>query len=135
MIGQTWEVMDVEEGKVPNLHGIEVGEATFVAIEIFRRLYRETDDAALHALIEKYLPAFEKMEQLQQTLKLPFTVTDKSRFVEGILRGRTFRDRYTILQYLYDLGKLEDYADAVYDTVMDKYFFGTFRERFPDWEA
>ena len=135
MIGQTWEVMDVEEGKVPNLHGIEVGEATFVAIEIFRRLYRETDDAALHALIEKYLPAFEKMEQLQQTLKLPFTVTDKSRFVEGILRGRTFRDRYTILQYLYDLGKLENYADAVYDTVMDKYFFGTFRERFLDWEA
>ena len=28
MIGQTWEVMDVEEGKTPNLHGIEVGEGT-----------------------------------------------------------------------------------------------------------
>ncbi len=133
MVGQTWEVMDVEEGKVPNLHGIEVGEATFVAIEIFRRLYRETDDEAMRTLIGKYLPAFDKIEALQKTLKLPFTVTDRARFVEGILRGRTFRVRYTVLQYLYDLGKLEEYAGAVYDTVMEKYFFGTFRERFPDW--
>ena len=134
MIGQTWEVMDVEEGKVPNLHGIEVGEATFAAIEIFRKLYRESDDSALRALIEKYLPAFDKIEALQRTLHIPFTVTDKQRFVAGILRGRTFRARYTILQYLYDLGKLEEYANAVYDTVMDRYFFGTFRERFPDWQ-
>ena len=45
MIGQTWEVMDVEEGKVPNLHGIEVGEGTFTAIEIFRRC-SPTDSAS-----------------------------------------------------------------------------------------
>ncbi len=135
MIAQTWEVMDVEEGKVPNLHGIEVGEGTFTAIEIFRKLYKETDDAHLKTLIEKYLPAFDKLEALQKTLKLPFTVTDKARFVEGVLRGRTFRDRYTVLQYLYDNGKLEEYAGAVYDTVMKKHCFGTFRERFPDWQA
>ena len=135
MIGQTWEVMDVEEGKVPNLHGIEVGEGTFTAIEMFRKLYRETEDAPVKALIEKYLPAFDRIEQLQRQLQIPFTVTDKQRYVEGILRGRTFRERYTILQYLYDRGKLEAYAEAVYDTVMKKYCFGTFRERFPDWKS
>ena len=135
MIGQTWEVMDVEEGKVPNLHGIEVGEGTFTAIEIFRRLYRETEDAPLKALIEKYLPAFDRIERLQQTLQIPFTVTDRKRYTEGILRGRTFRDRYTVLQYLYDLGKLEEYADAVYEPVMRKYCFSSFRDRFPDWQA
>jgi len=135
MIGQTWEVMDVEEGKVPNLHGIEVGEGTFTAIELFRRLYAETDDLPVKKLIEKYLPAFDRIEALQQTLRLPFTVTDKARFTEGILRGRTFRDRYTLLQYLHDRGLLENYADRVYGTVMDKYFHTTFRDRFPDWEA
>ena len=134
MIGQTWEVMDVEEGKVPNLHGIEVGEGTFTAIEIFRKLYRETEDAPLKTLIEKYLPAFDRIEQLQRTLQIPFTVTDKARYVEGILRGRTFRDRYTVLQYLYDQGKLEEYADSVYEMVMEKYCFNTFREQFPDWQ-
>ena len=135
MIGQTWEVMDVEEGKVPNLHGIEVGEATFAAIEMFRLLFRETDDRLMKSLIGKYLPAFDRIETLQQTLRLPFTVTTRERFVEGILRGRTFRARYTLLQYLYDRGLLEDYAGRVYDTVMGKYFAGTFKEQFPDWEA
>lgn len=135
MIGQTWEVMDVEEGKVPNLHGIEVGEGTFTAIELFRALYAETEDQHLKTLIEKYLPAFDRLEELQRTIRLPFTVTDKQRYVEGILRGRTFRDRYTILQHLYDQGKLEAYADRVYDVVMQKYFYGTFKERFPDWKA
>ena len=135
MIGQTWEVMDVEEGKVPNLHGIEVGEGTFTAIELFRRLHRETDDELLRSLIGKYLPAFDRLEALQKTLKLPFTVTDRDRFVQGILRGRTFRDRYTVLQYLYDKGMLEEYANDVYRTVMDKHFFCTFRDRFPDWKA
>lgn len=134
MIAQTWEVMDVEEGKVPNLHGIEVGEGTFTAIELFRRLYLETEDAHMKGLIGKYLPAFDRIEQLQQTLQIPFTVTEKGRYVEGILRGRTFRDRYTVLQYLYDLGKLEKYADAVYEPVMRKYCFSTFQEQFPDWK-
>lgn len=135
MIAQTWEVMDVEEGKVPNLHGIEVGEGTFTAVEMFRRLYRETDDRHLKGLIEKYLPAFDRLEALQKTLRLPFTVTDRQRFIEGVLRGRTFRDRYTVLQYLYDIGKLEDYAESAYSAVMEKHFFGTFKERFPDWRA
>lgn len=39
---QTWEVMDLEKGKVPNLHGIEVGEGTVAAIVIYKKLYEET---------------------------------------------------------------------------------------------
>ena len=135
MIGQTWEVMDVEEGKTPNLHGIEVGEGTFAAMEIFRKLHRESGDAALRALIGRYLPFFDQVERLQKTLRLPFTVTDRGRFLEGVLRGRTFRDRYTVLQYLYERGELEAYARDAYDRVMEKHFFGTFPERFPHWEA
>ena len=135
MVGQTWEVMDVEEGKVPNLHGIEVGEGTFMAIEMFRMLYEETDDPHMRSLIEKSLPAFDRVEALQKKLHLPFTVTDRDRFIEGVLRGRTFRVRYTILQYLYDRGLLERYAAEAYDRVMHKHFYGTFREQFPDWES
>ena len=101
---------------------------------MFRKLYGETKDEHLKGLIEKYLPAFQKIEDLQKVLKIPFTVTDKDRFVEGILRGRTFRERYTILQYLYDQGQLETYANDVYDTVMKKYFYRTFKDQFPDWE-
>ncbi|MBQ7063990.1 MAG: sn-glycerol-1-phosphate dehydrogenase [Firmicutes bacterium] len=135
MIGQTFEVLDVEEGKVPNLHGIEVAMGTFTAMELFRRVYREIDDPVVRPLIEKYLPAFDRLEALQRDLQLPFTVTDKDRFVKAIIKGRTFRVRYTILQYLYDRGLLEEYANDVYDVVMKKYFYRTFKEQFPDWEA
>lgn len=121
MIGQTWEVMDLEEGKTPNLHGIEVGEATFVAMVMYERLYRETQDETVKALIKKYLPLFYEVETLQKTLRLPFTVTDRKRYVEGVLRGRAFRERYTLLEYLHRFGKLEDYAEQSYDEVMKKY--------------
>ncbi len=134
MIGQTWEVMDVREGKTPHLHGIECGEATFAVIEMYRRLYEETRDAALRALIARYLPLFDRVEALQKRLRLPFTVVDKERFIEGVIEGRTFRDRYTILQYLYEQGELKAYAASAYDAVMKTYFFGTFEERFPNWE-
>lgn len=118
MVGQTWEIMDIEKGKVPNLHGVEVGEATFAAIVIFKKLYEETEEKWLKDLIGKYIPAFDKILELQKQIKIPFTVTERDKFVEGILRGRTFRVRYTILQYLYDRGELEKYAEYAYDETM-----------------
>ena len=105
------EIMDIEKGHIPNLHGIEVGEATFASIVIFKKLYEETDEKWLKELIGKYIPSFDKILELQKLIRIPFTVTEKEKFVEGILRGRTFRERYTILQYLYDRGELEKYAE------------------------
>lgn len=118
MIGQTWEVMDLESGRELQLHGHDVGAATFVAISMYKKLYRETEDAELKALIEKYLPAFARIEDLQKTLKLPMTATDRDKFVEGCLRGRTFRVRYTLLEYLYQRGELETYVEAAYNEVV-----------------
>ena len=68
------------------------------------------------------MPAFDKVLELQKEIKIPFTVTDKERFIEGVLRGRTFRVRYTVLQYLYERGELEKYADYAYKETM-KYNF------------
>jgi len=118
MIGQTWEIMDLESGKDLQLHGHDVGTATFVAISMYRKLWRETDDKDIKNLIEKYLPAFERIEDLQNTLQLPITVTDYEKFVQGCLRGRTFRVRYTLLEYLYQNNKLEEYINAAYNDVV-----------------
>ena len=78
----------------------------------------ETEEKWLKDLIGKYIPAFDKILELQKLIKIPFTVTEKDKFIEGILRGRTFRVRYTILQYLYDRGELEKYADYAYEETM-----------------
>lgn len=118
MVGQTWEIMDIEKGKTPNLHGIEVGEATFAAIVMYQELYKNTEEKWLKDLIGKYLPAFEKVLELQKIIKIPFTVTEKDKFLEGIYRGRTFRKRYTLLQYLYDRNMLEQYAENAFEQTM-----------------
>lgn len=114
MIGQTWEIMDLESGRELQLHGHDVGTATFVAISMYRKLYRETTDPAIKELIAKYLPAFDRISDLQSKIHLPLTVTEHDKFVEGCLRGRTFRVRYTLLEYLYQQGLLEEYIEAAY---------------------
>lgn len=118
MIGQTFEVMDLEKGHLPNLHGIEVGEATFAAMLMYKRIYKETNEEWLKKLIEPYLESFDRVLELQKKVKIPFTVKDKETFVEGVVRGRTFRVRYTLLQYLYDKGILEEYAAWAFDETM-----------------
>ena len=122
MVGQTWEVMDLENGREVQLHGFDVGEATFLAMIMYQRLYRETQDAKLKELIGKYLPCFDEVFELQKTLKLPLHVQNKADFVEGILRGRTFRVRYTLLQYLYDRDLLEDYAEYTFEEMKSLFF-------------
>ena len=118
MIGQTWEIMDLESGRELQLHGHDVGAATFVAIAMYKKLYNETDDMEIKKLVEKYLPAFERILDLQKTLKLPMTAPEKDKFVEGCLRGRTFRVRYTLLEYLYQKGMLEEYIECAYKEVL-----------------
>ncbi len=111
MVGQTWEVIGLERRHAPHYHGVEVGEATFTAMAMYRRLYAETKDEAVRALIAPYLPVFGRTVALQEKLHMEFAVTDREIFLEGVHRGRTFRERYTLLQYLYDNGMLDDYAE------------------------
>lgn len=120
MIGQMWEIMDLESGRELQLHGHDVGAATFVAISMYKKLYNETDDMEIKKLIEKYLPAFDRIIDLQKTLKLPMTAPDYEKFKEGCLRGRTFRVRYTLLEYLYQKGLLEEYIEYAYNEVVRK---------------
>ena len=74
MIGQTWEVIDLENGRCPHLHGVDVGQATFVAMIMYMKLYEETKDHDVKGLIEKYIPFFSKVFEVQKELKLPFMV-------------------------------------------------------------
>ena len=79
------------------------------------KLYEETKNNDIKGLIEKYIPFFKKIFEVQKELKLPFMVKDKKDFIDGIIRGRTFRVRYTLLQYLFELGVLEEYTEYAYE--------------------
>lgn len=121
IVAHAWELMSVEEGKKPSLHGLEVCEATLLVAVMYKRLYNETDDIHLKGLIEKYLPYFERVEQFCRDLEVPPATLDKAKILSGIKRALTLRDRYTILFYLRDKGLYDNYAEYAAEELVKFY--------------
>ena len=84
---------------------------------MYKRLLKETEDAHLKELIEKYVPYFDAVEEFCVKMKMPPTVTDRDAILTGIKRALVMRDRYTILFYLRDQGKFEEYAEYAADAL------------------
>jgi hypothetical protein len=70
-------------------------------------------------LISKYIPYFDAVEEFCVKMNVPPTVTDRKIIVDGIRRALIMRDRYTILFYLRDQGKFEEYAEKATDALLD----------------
>ena len=119
IVAHAWELADVEAGNPPHLHGLEVCEGTrFIAI-MYKMLLEETNDAHLKELIEKYIPYFDAVEEFCVKMKMPPTVTDRESIVKGAKRALGMRDRYTIMFYLRDLGKFDEYVERAADKLME----------------
>ena len=52
-------------------------------------------------------------------MKMPPTVTDRGTILAGIKRALVMRDRYTVLFYLRDMGKFDEYAERATDRLME----------------
>lgn len=111
IIAHVWELESVENGKKPNLHGLEVCEATQLVAEMYRLLYSETKEIHLKELIFKYLPYFDEIDRFCEKMQMPRVTEDYNTVLRGIKRALTLRDRYTILFYLRDRGDFERYAE------------------------
>ena len=118
IVAHAWELFDVEAGNAPHLHGLEVCEATRLIAIMYQMLFEETSDAHLKSLIAKYLPYFDAVEEFCIKMKVPPTVTDREMILAGIRRALVLRDRYTILFYLRDMGKFEEYAQRATDKLL-----------------
>lgn len=119
IVAHAWELFDVEAGNHPHLHGLEVCEGTRLIAIMYKMLYEETRDAHLKALISRYIPYFDAVEEFCIKMKVPPTVTDKETVVAGIRRALGMRDRYTVLFYLRDHGMFEDYAERASDRLTE----------------
>lgn len=120
IVSHAWELYTLEEGKLPNLHGLEVCQATRLIAIMYQMLYAETDDEAVRTLIAPYLPYFDAVERFCTEMKMPNPIKDKQRMYDGIMRALPMRNRYTILFYLNDRGLLEDYARRAVDTFINR---------------
>ena len=117
-MAHAWELDDVEAGGAPHLHGLEVCEATRLIAIMYKMLLNETDDSHLKSLIGKYVPYFDAVEEFCTEMKVPPTVTERDTIINGIKRALTMRDRYTILFYLRDIGKFDEYAERATDRLI-----------------
>ena len=120
-IGHFWELEYVAAGRRPNFHGDEVAEGTLLVSAMYRRLYDETDDAHLRALIAPYLPRFDAAERCIDNLPIRLPVQDADLIYRGILAGEALRDRYGLLKLLKAEGKLESYAHWATEQLMQRF--------------
>lgn len=120
-IGHYWELVYVENGRKPNFHGDEVAEGTLLVTSIYERLYEETDDAHVKALIEPYLPRFAAAARCIDDLGICLPVKDAELIYQGIINGEKLRDRYGVLKLLKAQGKLEEYARWATDKLMKRF--------------
>lgn len=121
IVAHAWELYDVEHGNRPNLHGLEVCEATRLIAIMYKMLREETADEHLKELIDKYIPYFDAVEEFCVKMQVPPTVTDRQIILDGIHRALVMRDRYTILFYLRDCGKFDEYAEKATDKLLELY--------------
>ena len=119
IVAHAWELFDIERGNHPHFHGLEVCEGTRLVAIMYKMLLEETQDAHLKALIEKYIPYFDAVEAFCVKMQVPPTVTDRETILAGIKRALIMRDRYTILFYLRDMGKLDGYAEKATDKLLE----------------
>lgn len=119
IVAHAWELFDVEAGRQPHLHGLEVCEGTRLIALMYQMLLEETDDPHLRKLISGYVGYFEEVERFCREMQVPPTVTDRETILAGIQRALVMRDRYTILFYLRDRGLLEDYAQRATNRLLE----------------
>ncbi len=120
IIAHAWELEDIKSGLEPNLHGLEVCEATRLVADMYRLLYKETCDSHIKELTEKYLPYFDKIEEYCVKMNVPSPVKDPERMKNSVMKALKMRDRYTILFYLNDRGILEKYAEKCSKELCDR---------------
>ncbi len=120
IIAHAWELADVEQGKKPHLHGLEVCEATRLVAILYEKAANECGDEHLKKLADRYKPYFEKVERFCIDHRVPPVVTDRETVLSGMKRALTLRDRYTILFYLRDRGLYEDYCTYACDTLLSR---------------
>ena len=120
IIAHAWELYDIEDGKKPNLHGLEVCEATLLVIEMYKLIYENTDDEHIKELIEKYLGYFEEVETFCKRMNVPMVINDAAKMEKSIFRALAMRDRYTILFYLSDRGLLDEYSKRAIERLLNK---------------
>ncbi len=118
IIAHAWELHDVRQGKRPNLHGLEVCQATRLVALMYKLVYKDSQDRKFKSLVEKYIPYFDALEKFCADMQMPLVTQDRELMIAGFREALVMRDRYTVLFYLRDRGVFEAYVQKTVDAFM-----------------
>ena len=118
MISHYWEMDFIKRNKYPYLHGIKVGIATPIVLELFELMKEEIPKEVF-----KYKYDKEDVINLLKTVGAPTLPSeievDKDLFLKSILGAYKVRNRYSIFEYAVEKGKIEEYSKIITDEIFD----------------
>jgi len=114
MLSHYWEMAFVAQQRYPELHGIKVGIATPMIAEIF-----DSMSDMLPQSVKDMAPAKEYVENLLKEVGAPVSPAEigieKELFYQSLLEGNTVRERYSILDFAVEEGRMEEIAKRITD--------------------
>ena len=118
MISHYWEMDFIKRNKYPYLHGIKVGIATPIVLELFELMKEEIPKEVF-----KYKYDKEDVINLLKTVGAPILPSeievDKDLFFKSMLGAYKVRNRYSIFEYAVEKGKIEEYSKIITDEIFD----------------
>lgn len=116
MISHYWEMDFIKRNKYPYLHGIKVGIATPIVLELFELMKEEIPNEVFKYKYEK-----EDVINLLKTIGAPILPSeievDKDLFLKSMLGAYKVRNRYSIFEYAVGKGKIEEYSKIITDEI------------------
>jgi len=105
-----WEVKAVEEGKEHPLHRNSVGVGTVVTAMLYELASEILPDGIDYPKADFVRSLLEKVGAFTNPRDLGI---NRDLFVESMLKAMYMRDKYTVLRYCAEKGKLEEFADII----------------------
>lgn len=112
LMSHYWEMDAIAKGQTPNHHGVQVGVATPVII----RAFEEMADLLPKGTLD-LCPSPEYVKELLARAGAPTSPVEigieREVFYQSILHSHKIRDRFSILSYACETGRLEAIADKL----------------------
>lgn len=116
MLSHYWEVNFIKNHKYPQLHGIKVGIATPIVMEIFG-IMKDSIPPTLWENIQSPKDIIKLLQLTDNPISPKEIGIDKKLFYESILDCYKIRDRYSIFKFALDRGKLQECAKKITDEI------------------
>lgn len=105
-----WEVRAIEEGRDHPLHGNEVGVGTVVTAMLYELAAELLPGSICYPSVERVLQLLRKVGACTKPQELGVS---RELFIDSMMNAMYQRDKYTILRFCHEKGKLSEFTEIM----------------------